>query len=67
MWKLEFCIQYIFGIDTIETDRILASWKRLFFIFYQIFCIFDDISKFCNFYDVLHFKKSSNIIEKKMK
>ena len=37
--------------------QVLESWTRLFFIFCQLFGIFDDISKFC----CTLFGKSSNL------
>ena len=38
-----------------------ASWTRLFFIFGQIFGLFDDSSKFRSAFSALHFEKSSNM------
>ena len=42
-------------------SRFKASWTRLFFIFCQIFGIFNDYSKFLSTFGVLHFEKSSNV------
>ena len=45
----------------ISQKWVEGKLKRLFFIFYQIFVVFDDFSKFCSTFDLLHNEKSSNI------